>query len=64
MQTILESHLISPNAFEILLRNPFGPNDFEAFITERQRTIQEAIETLLIKERFGLPHNFRRWMQI
>jgi hypothetical protein len=42
---------------EILLRNPFTADDFEAFITERQRTIQEAIETLLIKERLDLsPH--------
>ncbi len=54
---LLESHFISPAALEILLRDPFGPEDFEAFIQERQRTIQEAIETLLIKERLDLsPH--------
>ena len=29
------------------MRNPFTADDFEAFIAERQRTIQEAIETLV-----------------
>lgn len=51
VRAILESHFISPTAFEILLRDPFGPADFEAFIAERQRTIMEAVEDLLIKER-------------
>lgn len=56
-RAVLESHFISPLALEILLRDPFTPDDFEAFIAERQRTIQEAIETLLIKERLDLsPH--------
>lgn len=56
---ILESHFISPKAQEILLRNPFTANNFEDFITERQRTIQEAIENLLIKERLNLPQQLR-----
>lgn len=56
---ILESHFISPAAFDILLRNPFGPSDFEDFIAERQRTIQEAIENLLIKERLDLSPGLR-----
>jgi hypothetical protein len=56
---ILESHFISPVAFDILLRSPFGPSDFEDFITERQRTIQEAIENLLIKERLDLSPGLR-----
>ena len=51
---VLESHFVSSVALEILLRNPFGKEDFEAFINERQRTIQEAIENLLIKERLDL----------
>jgi len=55
VREVLESHLISPAALAILLRDPFGPDDFEAFIAERQRTIQDAIENLLIKERLGLP---------
>jgi hypothetical protein len=56
---ILESHFISPLAFDILLRDPFGPDDFEAFITERQRTLQDAIENLLIKERLDLTPQLR-----
>ncbi|RDH83679.1 MAG: hypothetical protein DIZ78_13920 [endosymbiont of Escarpia spicata] len=54
VRAILESHFISPKAQEILLRDPFGPDDYEAFIAERQRTILEAIESLLIKERMDL----------
>lgn len=56
---ILESHFISPAAFGILLRAEFGPEDFEAFIAERQRTLQDAIENLLIKERLDLPPQLR-----
>jgi hypothetical protein len=41
-------------ALTILLRDPFTPDDFEAFISERQRTIQDAIENLLIKDRLDL----------
>ena len=54
IRDIMESHFITPLALEILLRNPFGPDDYEAFISERQRTIFEAIENLLIKERLDL----------
>ncbi|MEL6468564.1 MAG: DUF262 domain-containing protein [Cyanobacteria bacterium J06623_4] len=56
---ILESHCISPVAQEILMRKPFTPDDFEAFIAERQRTILMAIESLLIKERLDLPLRLR-----
>jgi cell division protein ZapA (FtsZ GTPase activity inhibitor) len=59
VRTILESHFISPAAQAILLRDPFAPDDFEAFIAERQRTLHEAIENLLIKERLDLPPNLR-----
>lgn len=59
VRAILESHFISPAAFYILLRDPFGPDDFEAFIAERQRTLQDAIENLLIKERLDLPPQLR-----
>ncbi|MCG2795241.1 MAG: DUF262 domain-containing protein [Actinomycetia bacterium] len=54
VRAILDSHFISPAAQDILLRDPFGPDDYEAFISERQRTIMEAIENLLIKERLDL----------
>lgn len=59
VRATLESHLISPVAFDILLRRPFGASDFEDFLTERQRTIQEAIQTLLIKERLDLSPQLR-----
>ncbi len=59
VRKILESHFISPTAQEILLRNPFTPEDFEAFIAERQRTIMEAIENLLVKERLDLSPRLR-----
>lgn len=59
VRAILESHFISPAAFDILLRESFGPDDFEAFVAERQRTLQDAIENLLIKERLDLPPQLR-----
>lgn len=59
VRAILESHFISSAALAILLRNPFTPDDYEAFISERQRTIQDAIENLLIKERLDLEPQLR-----
>ena len=54
VRATLESHFISPAAFDILLRNPFTAADFEDFVSERQRTFREAIEYLLVKERLAL----------
>jgi len=59
VENILLSHFISAKALEILLRKEFGPDDYEAFITERQKTIQNAIEDLLIKERIDLSPKLR-----
>lgn len=59
VRATLESHFISPAAFDILLRDPFTPDDFEAFLLERQRTLQDAIEDLLVKERLDLPPKLR-----
>lgn len=59
VETMLLSHFISLKALEILLRKEFGPNDYDAFITERQKTIQNAIEDLLIKERIDLSPKLR-----
>jgi hypothetical protein len=59
VRATLESHFISPMASGILLRDPFTPNDFESFLAERQRTIQDAIEDLLVKERLDLPPQLR-----
>lgn len=59
VRAILESHFISPEAFKILMRDPFTPEDYEAFLTERQRTLKEAIEDLLVKERLDLSPQLR-----
>ena len=59
VRDILESHFVSPAAFEILLRDPFTSSDYEAFLTERQRTLQEGIEDLLVKERLDLSPQLR-----
>jgi len=63
VRATLESHFISPSAFDILLRDPFTPDDFEAFLAERQRTLQDAIEDLLVKERLDLPPSSASWMR-
>ena len=55
----LRAHLISDVAFDILCRDPFEKDDFEAFLSERQRTIQQAIEVLLIKGRLDLTPDLR-----
>ncbi len=52
---ILSSHLISKKAVEILLRDPFTKADFDAFLEERQSTIRDAIENILIKEKVKIP---------
>ena len=54
VRATLESHFISPAAFDILLRDPFKDGDFEAFVAERERTFRAAIEHLLVKERLDL----------
>ena len=59
VRATLESHFISPVAFDILLREPFTKNDFQTFLSERQRTLQDAIEDLLVKERLDLPPQLR-----
>lgn len=52
---VLFSHLISKKAVEILLRDPFTKTDFDAFLEERQNTIKDAIESVLIKEKIEIP---------
>lgn len=57
VRSMLESHFISSVALAVLLRDPFTLDDYEAFIAERQHTLLEAIENLLIKQRIDLlPH--------
>jgi hypothetical protein len=59
VREIFASHFINDKAFDILLRDPFTSEAFEAFVAERQRTLQEAIENLLIKRRLELPLGLR-----
>ncbi len=40
VRDILASHFVSDKAFDIPMRAPFTGEDFEAFISERHRTIQ------------------------
>lgn len=56
---MMKSHLISEEALNILLRKPFTADDFEDFISERQRTIQAEMESLLIKGRLDLSPQLR-----
>lgn len=55
VEAMLSTHFISKKAMEILLKPDFGVDDFEEFITERQKAIHEGIEDLLIKQRLNLP---------
>lgn len=59
VRAILRTHLISDTAFDILCRDPFDENDFEEFLTERQRTIQDAIGALLVRGRLDLSPDLR-----
>lgn len=47
MRRILEAHLISERAFDILMRNPFTPSDFEEFVEERHAAFLKRIQSLL-----------------
>ena len=57
--SILESHFISRRAFEILMKDPFTPEDFEDFVEERRHAFLDGIESLLVKERLDLSPQLR-----
>jgi hypothetical protein len=59
VEALMYSHFISPGALDVLLRDPFTPEDFDAFLRERQRTITGAIQSLLIGGRADLPADLR-----
>lgn len=44
---LLESHLISRKAVEILLREDFSKNDYYEFIEERKKTIMKEVKKIL-----------------
>ena len=56
---VLESHLISRRAVDILLRKPFTKIDFEEFLEERKRTIIDAIQIQLIDEKINIPAHLK-----
>lgn len=56
---VFESHLISRQAVDILLRKPFTKSDFDEFLDERKRTIFNAIQYQLIDEKIDLPENLK-----
>lgn len=59
VRATLESHFVSAAGLEILLRDPFHENDYEDFVSERQRTLIDGIENLLIKARLDLSPQLR-----
>jgi hypothetical protein len=56
---MLQTHLISAKAVDILLRPSFAPEDYQEFLEERQRTILSSIQDLLIKDRINYPVDLR-----
>lgn len=55
----LRTHLISDDAFDILLRDPFEKTDFEEFLNERQETIRESIRDMFVHDRVDLSPDLR-----
>ena len=47
MREIMRKHFVSPEALEILLKKSFTRDDFESFITERDKTLRTAIGDIL-----------------
>lgn len=56
---ILESHLISKKAVEILLRNPFSKEDYFDFLAERERTVKSYIKGTIISDKINLPPQYK-----
>jgi hypothetical protein len=48
---LMESHLISKKAIQILLRDNFNKEDYYEFIDERKRLIIEAMEEFILRKR-------------
>lgn len=48
VREIMASHYISDTAFDILLRDPFGPDDFEEFIADREESLLAGIRELIV----------------
>lgn len=50
MQEIMESHLISREALDVLMRDPFDRADFDEFLEARERTLTDAIAGLVTED--------------
>ncbi len=59
VEKMLHSHFISPAALDILLKDPFVADDFDAFVRERQRTIVATIDAKLFDKWADLPADLR-----
>ncbi len=58
--SVLETHLISKKAVEILLRSNFTVDDYNEFIEERKQTILETINNKLIEQKIELPEHLQK----
>ena len=56
---VLESHLISRRAVDILLRDPFTPEDYRQFLGERQVTIKRRLKLEFLGDQDGIPRDLR-----
>ena len=56
---VLKSHLISREAVEILLRDPFDKDDYYEFLDERKKSILQAIEDKIMNGKAELVPNLQ-----
>lgn len=54
VRSTLQSHYITSEAIDILLRNPFTLNDYHEFLAERKRAVVDVIQRLVSDERLDL----------
>jgi hypothetical protein len=59
VRAILDTHFIAPEAFDILLRDPFTLSDFEEFVDAREQAIRNGMEAMLLEEKQALPPDLR-----
>ncbi|WP_448509980.1 GmrSD restriction endonuclease domain-containing protein [Immundisolibacter sp.] len=57
---VLASHLITKEAVQVLLRNPFTKDDYYEFIEIRRKEIIRFIEDRIINDEVKLPANLKR----
>ncbi|MCP4161243.1 MAG: DUF262 domain-containing protein [Deltaproteobacteria bacterium] len=56
---ILQSHLISRKACDILMRNPFTEEDYNSFLVEREETIKSYVKSNIIEDIIDLPPDLK-----